>query len=457
MKNLSSTLLILLCNTPATGTADTWQLADALKAPYWLQLSGESRIRYESLDGQFRRTLSGSDQVIAFRSLLHAQARTAIGSFGIELHDARAYRNDDGSFVSSSVVNTFDVIQAYYQRRWIHNDKALQQSRLKIGRFTMDIGSRRFVERNDFRNTINAFSGAHWQAQFTGDIQLDAFYTVPVQKLPRSRDKLLDNDFDLDEEASKRRWWGVHLQFPEFVGDTQLDLFGYGLKEADTSELPTFDRQLIAPGFRLFRSPDAGAWDMDIEAAWRFGSRSSTLTGTEKGDLRVDAYMLHAEFGYTFANSWNLRLALEWDVASGDKEPDDDKFERYERLFGTRRRDLGNTGIFGPLTRSNLSAPAVRVSFRRQRWDGRAYMQWPSLHEKKDAWLVAALRDPEGNSGTRLGTNFDSRLRYWLVPDNLRAELGASAMWYREFANKVNAGPEDNVAIYGYFQVTAYF
>ena len=131
-------------------------------------LWGETRVRYETLDGQFRSGRTGGDQVLAIRSLLAG----SVGWEGFkvvgELHDARAYLDDLGTPLSTSLVNTVDVLQAYLA---LGNEEG---SQIKVGRFTLDIASRRFVERNDFRNTINAYTGFHW-TQRSGQSQLDAF------------------------------------------------------------------------------------------------------------------------------------------------------------------------------------------------------------------------------------------------------------------------------------------
>ena len=317
----------------------------------------------------------------------------------------------------------------------------------------MNIGSRRFVERNDYRNVINTYTGGHWHSRWSGGTTLDAFYTVPVRKHPRGLDDLIDNEFEADKESWGRRFWGVHLQQPDLIFDTQLDLLVYGLHESDRSDLPSPNRKLIAPGFRLFRFARPGGVDFDLEAAYRFGSRLRWALDETGEPLDVEAVMLHAELGYTFGNDWNLRLGIEYDLATGDEDPTDDQYDRYERFYGTRRRDLGNTSIHGPLTRSNVSVAGVRVSFQRGRWDGRAHVQQGRLHSATDFWVVAGLRDPSGRSSRDLGITFDGRLRYWLMPGNLRLALIASAMRFGKFPRRVANGPEDDRALYGALQV----
>ena len=434
---------------------DRWRLDAALGAPDWLTLGGEARIRYESLDGQYRIGRTGSDQAWVTRLLLFAGAQTRLGDFAFELEDARAFGDDRGTPLSASMVNTLEVLQLSYTLNLGGNGEGGGHA-LKVGRFTMNIGSRRFVERNDYRNVINTYTGGHWRSRW-GTTTLDAFYTVPVRKYPRDQDGLIDNDYEADEENWGRRFWGVHLQRPGLPFDSQLDLLVYGLHESDRADLPTPNRHVLAPGFRFFRHARPGGLDFDFEGAYRIGSRKQSAVDESAAELDVEAAMLHAEVGYTFRGDWNLRLGLEYDLASGDEDPGDDVFGQYERFYGTRRRDLGNTGIHGPLTRSNVSVAGVRVSFQRGRWDGRAHVQQARLDSARDFWVVAGLRDPSGRSSRDIGTTFDARVRYWLIPGNLRLEAVGSTLSFGKFPRRVPNGPEDDRALYGALQLTAYF
>jgi hypothetical protein len=443
----------------AAGTADAapWRLEDALDVPAWLTLDGSVRARFETLDNQYRRFLSGGDQALVFRSLLHATADTGVGRLGLELLDSRSYLDDDGTPISNGIVDTTDILQAYWELDLGEGPFGIERSSVKLGRMTIDIGGRRLIGRNRFRNTINAFTGVRWRAELPRGVALDAFYTAPVLRKPYEPNKLLDNEFDWDEEESGRRFWGIHLRIPDLVPGASVELFSYGLHEQDKGEVPNPRRRYVEPGLRLFRPPAPGHWDLDLEGTYRYGEQNPSLLGDAPGKLDVRAYMLHAEVGYTLANPWNLRFALQWDLASGDGNPDDENYERYDPVFTVPRRDLGATGIYGPFTRTNISAPAVRVSFRRERMDGQMLIQWTSLENKRDVWLRALLIDPSGQSGTRIGTGFDSRLGYWLAPENLRLELGAAGFWYREFAKNVPDGPDGSRTLYGYLELTAFF
>ena len=445
MVNRSLLLVVVACLLLQPFYSWSEDLSDESRG---FDFSGEARVRYESLDGQFRSGQTGSDQLLALRNLVRADYSRAWGKAVLELHDARTFLDDSGTPLSTSFVNTAGVLQAYLGVSLGEN------STLNLGRFTLDIGSRRFVERNDFRNTINSFSGAHWTRTSTAGNSLDVFVVTPVRKLPRDRDELDSNSYAFDKEDAKRRFWGVHWQRPDLIEDVQLDLFVYGLSESDSGSRPTPNRRVFAPGLRLHRKPSAGALDFDVESAYRFGTRRAS-SEPEAAELDVRAMMLHAEVGYTFTGAWALRIGLEYDLATGGDGGS--SYKRYERLFGTRRGDLGNTSIHGPLTRSNISVPGIRFSFKRGDTDGRVVIQRADLESASDQWVVARLGDSAGRFGRHIGTTLDFRVRHWLRTNSVRLEIGGSALSYGRFAESVAQGPEETRTLYGYGQITWYF
>ena len=172
-------------------------------------------------------------------------------------------------------------------------------------------------------------------------------------------------------------------------------------------------------------------------------------------DLDVFASQLLARVGYTFDAPWRPRVALQWYWASGDEDPDDDRFDQYERLFGGRRTDLNNTSIHGPLTPANLSAPGVRMDVKPgRRWDARLHYSAAFLASATDSFVIARLRDPSGDSGRFMGHTLDARARYWVIPDSLQMEIGASAFIFGDFTQSVPEGPDDERTLFAYTQLT---
>ena len=420
-----------------------------------VSFSGISRARFEYLDGQFRRGLAGSDKVLAERTLLQASADWQRFSINLEMQDSRIYLDDAGTPLSGSFVNALELIQTNVAYRpSLPASARISDWEVKLGRFTLDIGSRRFVERNDYRNTINGYSGVHSSASFVDQGKLDVFVVAPMNKKPSSRDDLDRNHAEADEESDTRQFWGIHYQRPNTFPGVQLDLLVYGLEEKD-GDSQTLDRSVYAPGFRFLKTRQPARWDFELEAAFRFGEQSSSVAiGAPRVDVRAN--MVHAEFGYTFSGPWNHRLSLEYDLADGD-DANTGRYERYDRFYGTRRGDLGNTSIHGPLTRSNAKIPGLRWMFARGDTDGRVVFQHALLDSASDAWIVARHRDVTGASGTEVGTTLDFRLRHWLMPQRLRLEVGGSALWFGEFAKEVPGGPDGSRTLFAYSELVLNF
>ena len=61
------------------------------------------------------------------------------------------------------LLNEFDILQLFGALSINNVGGSGLRTDLHFGRTTMDFGMRRYVARNDFRNTTNSFDGVHWQ------------------------------------------------------------------------------------------------------------------------------------------------------------------------------------------------------------------------------------------------------------------------------------------------------
>lgn len=430
--------------------------------PSELEISGETRVRYESLSGQFRANGTGSDQALFFRTLLHARLDTGAFILGGELQDSRSYLTDSGTPLSSSFVNPLDILQLYVESDAPALFGQAWQGQLRAGRQTVSIGSKRQIERVSYANVIKSYTGLHYQSESARGDAFHAIAVVPIARRPSDRASIDDNLMSGDEEQWNRLIWGLHYSnanaFDAVLDRVTAEVFVYGLTENDSDDFQTPDRHYVTPGFRLYRAPQTGQFDFDIEGAWRTGRRRASSNPADTDNLDVSATMLLSYFGYTFDAPWQPRLAIEYYWASGDEDPNDDNFDQYERLFGSRRTDLNNTSIHGPLTPANLSAPGMRLEVvPGPRSDARLAWSAASLASNTDSWVIARLRDPSGQSGDFIGHTLDGRMRYQLIPDQLELELGASVFLPGEFADNAPGSPAPDRTLFGYGQLTLTF
>ena len=268
-------LLGILAIAPEAGLAQQPARSSVTESSRnWLSVAAEARVRYESLDGQFRAGESGSDQLLLLRSLLLVEADLGAVALGFELQDSRTYLGDEGTPLTNSIADPLDFLQVYARFEGRKGPLGRDStSSLILGRQTVSIGSKRQIERVDFANVIKSYTGAHFVSTSGRGDELHAIYVVPTARFPNTRPALDDNELSADKEQWGRHIWGVHLRkanaFAAIAPDVWGELYVYGLEERDTSEFQTPNRSYIAPGFRLYRKPGVGSWDVDIEGPCR--------------------------------------------------------------------------------------------------------------------------------------------------------------------------------------------
>ena len=176
------------------------------------------------------------------------------------------------------------------------------------------------------------------------------------------------------------------------------ELFFFGLNENDKAGPPTRNRDLYTPGFRFRKPLRPGSLDYELEAALQVGD--SRLVRSSNDELDHLAWFLHAEAVYFFESAWSPRVALQFDYASGDRNPRDNGNDRYDTLFGARRFEFGPSGVFGPFFRANRITPGGRFTFAPSPRVGvMTAVRGFWLAERKDAWVGTGLQDPDGDSG----------------------------------------------------------
>lgn len=282
----------------------------------------------------FERVTRGDADLLALRTLAHGRMNLPYGlTVGVELQDSRAEFNGNAQ-LNTSIVNSFELLRAYLELN--RPDVAGGSLIARGGRITMNVGSRRLVARNNFRNTINSFTGIdiQWQDNEGAErLNLRGFWTLPVIRLPNEREKLHNNKTVFDEENFDLQFWGLFAARNIFtVGRGEFYL--YGLHERDGAIRTTRNRQLYTPGFRLLKNPAPARFDYQLETALQFGrSHSSTVSNKE---LDHYAHFHHLTLGYTFDLPWLPRVVAQYDYASGDNNPNDSTNNRFDTLYGAR-------------------------------------------------------------------------------------------------------------------------
>ena len=450
----SSLLVTALLGSPALADTDDkpWTLEQALGNPDDFKISASIRARYETLHNQFRPGLDRNDDLVTFQTDIAAEYDGGPIRVGGELIDSRAYDGSSGSAVGTGEVNALEPVQAYIGADFGSVFGKGTTASLDAGRFTLNLGSGRLVGRNNFRNTTNAFTGAKFEWRGAAKDRLVLFYTYPQQRLPDDKTGILANKVEWDHEGSDLVFWGGFFNKPKVAGATSIDLYFYALDERDTPAHATRDRHLFTPGVRLYRDPAPRKFDYDFEYAWQFGHiRTSTVPGAPRQD--VSAHTLHAEVGYQFAGSWQPRLSLRYDLATGDRPGG--SYGRFDNLYGPRRSDWGPTAIYGPFGRSNIRSPGVRLDVKpSKRLDAFVGYRAAWLDSATDSFAFTGVKDASGASGKFAGHQIEARARYWVIPKMLRFETGGAVLLNGRFLNRAPNATGFGDPLYGYADVT---
>ncbi len=429
-----------------------WNLHDTLGLPLWLSMSLEQRTRYETMDGRFNAKGKGGDQQIPLITNLFLEAHFEHLRAGVEFMDARQFGADQGSGINNTHVDEADFLQGYLA--W--TDKNVLHSGLGAeviaGRQTLNFGSRRLVGRNAFRNTINSFDGLRLRILDYNNWQFNAFVTLPVGRYPNQSDQLLDGFHSFNEPEYQTWFSGGFLEKYDIAWGINAEMYLYHLDEGERVRNPTRNRRYFTPGMRFFIKPAKAEVDFQVETIGQFGTVRATTAATDGKDLAHQAWYQHADVGYTFDMPWSPHLGLEYDYASGDNNPNDNKDQRFDTLYGARRFDYGPTGIYGAVARSNINSPGYRINVS-PRFDVQATLShrlfW--LASSTDSWGPAGLQDKTGRSGNFVGHQLDLSVR-WDFNSSLNFEPGWTHLFKGNFAKNAPSAPNAQDIDYFYVQ-----
>ncbi|MDP5280081.1 alginate export family protein [Sphingomonas sp. DG1-23] len=420
-----------------------------------LSVMGSMRLRYEAIDGQARAGFNESDALVNLRTAILAEYRTRDVRLGVELYDSRVWADRTGTPVTTNEVNALEPVQVYVAGDIDGAFGKGTKLTLTAGRMTLNLGSRRLVAADDYRNTTNGYTGLRADIAAPGGVKATLIYTLPQVRLPDDAERLRDAKVKLDRENFGLVLWGGQLSRARTLGRAMVELTYFRLGERDAPARPTRDRSLDTFGGRIIAEPRTDAFDYEVETFYQTGSISASLAPTAARQA-VSASFVHADLGYSFSGAWKPRLSVEFDRASGDKPGG--KFGRFDTLYGMRRADLAPAGLYNAVARANIMTPGIRLEVApSKRLDAFAVYRAMWLAADEDSFSTTGVRDASGRSGDFAGHQLEARVRYWLVPARLRFEFDGLLLAKGRFLRDAPNAPAGRWTRYGSFNLTASF
>lgn len=391
------------------------------EAPEGLDVSASVRLRYEVIQDQARANVPVDETSTQLRTILRATYRTGRVTFGGGLYDSRALDAANPTALTNNDVNAMEPLEA-----WVAVDLGTPgddrvSGRLQLGRTYLNLGSRRLVASDDYRNTMNGYTGL--RLDLTGPAKTEAtiIYVLPQQRLPNDEAGVRDNRIVFDHEGFDQRLWGLRTAKADVVSHTTIEASFYRFEERDTPSMATRDRHLSNIDLRVYADQHPGRFDYEFEVIRQTGSISTSLA-PDAPRQPVEAWFAHGEVGYQWAGGWQPHLVMESDYASGDDRGP--TYHRFDTLFGMRRSDYGPVGLYAAVTRDNLIAVGPRLEVTpNRRVDAFMTVKKLWLASAVDSFSTTGVVDPTGDSGTNAGWQTDARVRYWAVPKRLQLEV----------------------------------
>lgn len=403
-----------------------WALSDALGLNKGFTLSGEHQSRFEHYDGNVFAGASPNDGAFFLRTTLDARYNSGGFSAQVEMMDSRQGQADTDTQLSNSHVSALDLLQANVAYKFGSSNS----SEIRVGRFTQDWGSRTLIARNRFRNTINTLDGISFSHKQANGNEFKFLSAQPVRRTPRDRLSLLDNEHRSDKSSDALRVHGVFANLPKLLPtllnkDLNLETYYIALKEKDTRKLQTSNRDLHTFGFRIRSTPAINEWDLNLESIFQTGELRGSSNPLDTVDLDHKAFYQRVELAYSFDTPYKLRAIFKFNYASGDESPVDGDSGRFDTLLGVTAFEFGPVSLYAPINRSNMISPGIRLTATP--WTNVALMAeyrhfW--LAEDRDSWGRTGQRDVSGSSGDYMGQHLELRVRWSVLPGNVRLDSG---------------------------------
>jgi hypothetical protein len=299
----------------------------------FLSLGGEVRERYEYTDNPvFGQDPQDEHGVFLQRYILHGDLHLSSRA-RVFAQLLSALENGRAGGPSPVDENKLALQQAFADIK-LHPaaDFALT---LRGGRQEVKLGSGRLVDVREGPNVRRTFDGARTFFE-TQNWRIDGLALRPVE----SESGIFD-----DETSDDQALWGLYaVGVPKWLPAGSIDVYYLGYKN-NHGQFSQGTASETRHSIGLRYAGVHGAWDFNWETLYQFGSFGS-------GD--IEAWTLATDTGYTWHKlAWQPRIAINTNIASGDRDPSDPDLQTFNPLF-PRGNYFSEAAVLGPFNFYNL-------------------------------------------------------------------------------------------------------
>ncbi|MFH1726108.1 MAG: alginate export family protein [Elusimicrobiota bacterium] len=385
-------------------------LAGALES---LEFGGQFRARGETRNPTANYVAARGEDMLLFRTRFWTRAEPAEG---MRAYVQMQHVHTAGSDTPTDTDDDFGLHQGFLD---VLDLWGLPLS-LRAGRQELKYGDQRLISPLDWSNNGRTWDGVRLRAE-QESWRADLFATVVDENRTTRQDDVFSGLY-----ASCRA-----------VPGHEFDLYVLARDEGDGSY---FDEQGVRQGNLSQRTAGArlkgkaGGADYSGEAAWQFGRKA--------GD-ELRAWALAATAGYTFEAAGSPRVGVEYDLASGDRNPTDARDGTFDPIFPFGHALQGYADLFswknGHAIKAGVSAKPG------EGWNLQADFHHFRLAQATDGWYSAGgtqlARDTAGASGRTVGNELDLHAKA-TVRGALKLWFGYSRFFRGNFAKNRGFGKD---------------
>ncbi|GAL85449.1 hypothetical protein MYP_2678 [Sporocytophaga myxococcoides] len=370
----------------------------------WLDVGLDNRVRFEYRQYDIRRPFLTTDYPILFRTRAYVGIKEVLDPFRFAVEMSDAFRVHSKFPRDNRDFNRVEPISLYAE---LHFKKALgkdpygnnRPAFVRFGRQNFEFLDRRLIGSNQWRNTTNTFTGFRAAlGQDKNDWQIDLLALKPLVRLMT----------ELDTADHQTQFGAAIFHWRKWSRIITIEPYLLYLRQKPNSQDTIRDRRIYNIGTRVY------GW---LTKEINYDVTYNQQLGTDN-NKKQRAYAITAEIGYKFQYGWKPRFSLFYGYASGDRNPNDDVNNRFERFYGFARPWSADDYI----VMENIIAPKARVEFepgKKLKVDFSYSFYWLASRTDRFNNLFnvptnpdAPNRDKTGQSGVYLGHGPDGRIRF---------------------------------------------
>jgi len=363
--------------------------------PSWLRFSGQVRLRGEGYTGGSFKP-NNEDEYLLTRVWLNVTIQPASWlKFFAQGMDAHApFKNSLPA--GAPFRDTMDLRQGYVELGGMESSGFA----LRAGRQELSFGEERLEGPAPWLNTARSFDGAHGEFRRDG-IRVDGF-AVSVVKI---------NQDQFDKPTPGNIFYGLYSSFTHPVPRATLEPYFFWKRQ---SGLKT---EFGVPGVLNF-----GTYGVrfvgTLPHSFDYGTEMDKQIGSI-GIESTDAWAGHWIAGYTVTKvRFTPRVYTEFNFASGDNNPTDNRAGTFNQLYPTAHDKYGLTDLVGW---QNIKHSRTGIDLKlAKKWtfSGRESVYW--LADSRDALYAASgavlARSLAGTAGTYVGREMEFVTAYKFTP-----------------------------------------